>query len=395
MAGKIVLVSDDSDFFDYIRTKLELRKSDELFTFSFDDIPGKLHLLSSSVLIINSENSQDKTLALLKILKGTPSIVSAYNDDEVFKRKCYREGMFDFITLLTPDADFRARMLPVLGIASLIEKNKLYRDILVKNNIVTKNNEIFTDYNNIIDNTLDVIKESRTRAVFGAISPNDKTKFLITSNTIETILLNNIRKNDIVMNYAPNKYFILLLDTSLDEAELLWNKINSQISDNLYAGFVSITNQKRAQLIDSALNKLHDSINRASSVINDSVTDNSIQITSSYNNFKLFKQNFEQKIENTVAPVFYQIQQKYSGKFTGTVIEQKTENGCGNFYIKGKYSEGYFRITSPGFSKINIDITYANNSQDVNTKRITLEPHELETGLLEDLMEQFISEYKN
>ena len=395
MAGKIVLVSDDSDFFDYIRTKLELRKSDELFTFSFDDIPEKLHLLSSSVIIINSENSQDKTLALLKILKGIPSIVSAYNDDEVFKRKCYREGMFDFITLLTPDADFRARMLPVLGIASLIEKNKLYRDILVKNNIITKNNEIFTDYNNIIDNSLEAIKESHIKAVFGAISPNDKTKFLITANTIETILLNNIRKNDIVMNYAPNKYFILLLDTSLDEAKALWNKINANFSNNLYAGFVTITNQKRAQLIDSALNSLHNSINRVSSVINNSITDNSVQIVSSYNNFKLFKQNFEQKIENTIAPVFYQIQQKYSKKFSGTVIEQKTENGCGNFYIKGKHSEGYFRITSPGFSKINIDITYANNSQDVNTKRITLEPHELEAGLLEDLMEQFISEYKN
>ena len=39
MADKVVLVSDDSDFFEYLKSKLPLRKSDELFCFSFDDIP--------------------------------------------------------------------------------------------------------------------------------------------------------------------------------------------------------------------------------------------------------------------------------------------------------------------------------------------------------------------
>ena len=43
MANRIVLVSDDSDFFEYMRPKLELRKSDELFTFSFDDIPEDVY----------------------------------------------------------------------------------------------------------------------------------------------------------------------------------------------------------------------------------------------------------------------------------------------------------------------------------------------------------------
>ena len=55
MAGRIVLISDDSNFFEYIRQKLEARKSDELFTFSFDNVPEKLQLIDTSVLIVNSE----------------------------------------------------------------------------------------------------------------------------------------------------------------------------------------------------------------------------------------------------------------------------------------------------------------------------------------------------
>ena len=79
MAGKIVLISDDSNFFDYMRSKLELRKSDELFSFSFDVVPEKLHFIESSVLIVNSEEAREKTLDLLGILNETPVIVFAYN----------------------------------------------------------------------------------------------------------------------------------------------------------------------------------------------------------------------------------------------------------------------------------------------------------------------------
>ena len=398
MANRIVLISDDSDFYDYIRTKLELRKSDELFSFSFDEVPEKLHMMMSAVLIINSEGNQSKTLDLLKLVKGIPSIVSAYNEDDVFKRKCYREGMFDYITILTSDAEFRARIIPSLNVASILEKNRLYREILAKNNIIAKNNEVFTDYNYIIDNSLQTLAETRQKAVFAAISPSDKTKFMLQPNLIETILLNSIRKNDLVMNYAPNKYFIMMFDSDMKSAEKLWQKILSQFPQKIYAGFVSVTNQKRQKLIDEALNKLHCAINNAKEGDIKNTNVSGLGVLSdekgAYTNFKMFKQDFGHKIEKIIAPVFYQIQQKYSDKLMGVTLEQGTGDGYGTFYIKDNSSSSCFRITSPGFSKINIDITCNKNSQTVDAKRITLEPEELEAGLLEDLLEQFIADYK-
>ena len=386
------------DFYDYIRTKLELRKSDELFSFSFDEVPEKLHMMMSAVLIINSEGNQSKTLDLLKLVKGIPSIVSAYNEDDVFKRKCYREGMFDYITILTSDAEFRARMIPALNVASILEKNRLYREILAKNNIIAKNNEVFTDYNYIIDNSLQTLAETRQKAVFAAISPSDKTKFMLQPNLIETILLNSIRKNDLVMNYAPNKYFIMMFDSDMKSAEKLWQKILSQFPQKIYAGFVSVTNQKRQKLIDEALNKLHCAINNAKEGDIKNTNVSGLGVLSdekgAYTNFKMFKQDFGHKIEKIIAPVFYQIQQKYSDKLMGVTLEQGTGDGYGTFYIKDNSSSSCFRITSPGFSKINIDITCNKNSQTVDAKRITLEPEELEAGLLEDLLEQFIADYK-
>ena len=395
MANKIVLVSDDSNFFDYIRSKLELRKSDELFTFTFDEIPEKIHLISTAVIIINSENAEEKTLDLLRIFKGTPSIVSAYNDNDAFRRKCYREGMLDFMPLLTPDAEFRARMIPALSLATLLEKNKQYRDILVGNKILSSSNEVFLDYNYILDKELELIQSGVKKAVFAAISPNDKTKFLINPNILETTLLNNIRRNDILMTYAPNKYFLLMFDIDIEKAKKLWNKIQCQFQQKIYIGFATVSNQKREQLINETLNRLHISMSNDKGFEADKNTPNPTQgINTPYSNFKMFKQEFAKKISQIITPTFYQIQQKYTDKLAGISLQQGTGEGYGTFYIKGKYTVGCFRITSPGFSKINIDITFQKDSSNIDAKRITLEPEELEPGLLEDLLEQFITEYK-
>lgn len=393
MADKLVLISDDVNFFDYFKSKLPLRKSDELFCFNFNDIPEKTHLISNAVLIVNSENAQKQTLELLSFFKNTPIIISAYNTDEEFKINCYKAGMFDFITPLISDKELQARLLPALSVSSLIQKSSRYREVLVQNNIISTNNEVYIDYSYILDKELESINNSARKSVFLAISPNDESKFLLQQNKIETIILNNIRMNDILINYAPNKYFLILHDTDLASAEKTWNKISKQFDQKIFAGITLITKQNRQQLINEALNKLHRAINSTKGGIVQPVSTLNSNNTP-INNFKMFRQEFDRKIDNIITPVFYQIQQRYATQLTGVTMQQGSGDGYGTFYIKGKHSVGCFRITSPGFSKINIDITFQKENNDIDSKRIVLEPEELEQGLLEDLLEQFISEYK-
>jgi len=201
------------------------------------------------------------------------------------------------------------------------------------------------------------------------------------------------------MNFAANKYFLLMFDTDINSARNVWGKISLQMPQKLYAGMATITGQKRQQLINEVLNRLHEAINNDKDIVNcKSAPVNYLSMakdqSAPYSNFKLFKQEFDKKIEQVITPVFYQIQQKYSGKLTGITMQQGTGEGYGTFYIKGKHSGSCFRITSPGFAKINIDITFQKDSANIDAKRITLEPEELEQGLLEDLLEQFILEYK-
>lgn len=391
MQSKVVLVSEDSDFFEYFSAKFVLRKNDELFHFKFEDLPEKLHLLSTSVLIVNSENAKNQTLELLKLLKTTPIIVFAYNDDEDLKISVLRNGANSFITPLTSDTELQAMLVSALNMSSILEKNLQYREILVKKNLILPSNEVFLDYNSVIDRELEKISATASSAVLVAIAPNDKTKFLLQPNQIETIILSNVRKNDILMNYAANKYFLLLYDTDIEGAEKIWAKVQAQLPEKIYAGFAKTFSKNRQQLVNEALNKLHEAINyeKVYSTMSNSEIDNNVR-----GNFKLFRQEFNKKIEKIVNPAFYHIMQKYNDKLFGVTLEyENSESGC-ILQAKSRYSSASFKITCPGFSKINIDITLISSPNNVNAKRVSLNPEELEAGLLEDLLEQFILEFK-
>ncbi len=387
MQSRIVLISDDVDFFEYIYSKLNLRKSDELFKFSFEDIPNKIHLLSTSVLIINSENSSQKTLELLRLTKNIPAIVFAFNDNDNLRLQVYTLGALAFLTPFTSDEEFWAITVNGLNIASMQMKYLQYREMLVKNNLILKNNEVFTDYASILDNELEIINSTGRKAVLVAISPNDKSKFLLQANQIETIILNNIRRNDILMNYATNKYFLLLWDTDIDSAKKRWEKIKTSIPEKIYAGFANTIGKVRQQLINEVLNRLHEAINFSRNITDEETKEKEVT------NFKMYRQEYNKKFDNTISPVLYMTQQKFNDKLFGMHIEQDVVDGHGYLKITGRNAGATLKITTAGFTKINIDITYQ-SAKAIPPKRISLDPKEFETGFLEDLLEHFVEEFR-
>ncbi len=389
MQNRIALVSDDSDFFEYIIQKLMIRKNDEIFRYGFDSISDKIPLLRGAAIIINCENSEEQTIAVLKELKDFPVIVFAYNEDRKFENRAYAAGALSFITPFSEETEFRTKLAKALSISSLVEKKHQYREILVRNNIIKNDNEVFLDYENILDKELEKIKTESSNTILAAISPNEKTKFLLQPAQIEEAILKNIRKKDILMNFAPNKYFLLLFDTKFENAEKIWEKIKNSIPEKIYAGFANVSSKSRQQVVNEVLNRLHEAINCDTAALKR----NSNDVCITGENFKKFRQEFNKSIEKTVIPVFYHIQQKYNGKLFNALIKLENSENEKILKISGRHSSATFKITSPGFSIINIDILYQTKNS-IPPKRFSLEPNELEAGFLEDLLEQFVDEFR-
>lgn len=387
MSNKIILASDDVDFFEYIIQKLKIRKSDEIYRFNYESLIKNYQLIDSSLVILNSEVLNGDIYEILKLLENNPCIVFALNDNDEIKNKFLKKGAVDFITPFNTDEDIQIKVNKALKIVSLLDKNKYYRKFLENNNFISKYNEVYIDYKLILEMELERINESSIPSVLVAISPNEKSKFLLSSNQIELAILSCIRKDDILMTYAANKYFLLLYNTNVEAAKNIWKKIVSKVPEKIYAGFASVLYKKREHLINEVLNRLHEAINNEKSLeTNKDFSDSFASI-----NFKNYKQEYEKNLEKIIIPVFYQIQQKYNNKLWGINVLQEVENGVYRLLLKSKYRNGELKITSPGFSKVLIDVNYSNKS---NSQRISIESDEFEAGFLEDVIEQFISDFK-
>ena len=293
MSNRIALISNDKDFFDYIKPLLSLRKCDEIFSFTFASVLKKLKYLKNAVIIINSEGAKDRTLDFLKILSNNPIIVSSFNSDNDYDMQCMQNGALALINLLSESDEINAKLKLAQKHTEFLDKILRYENILVKNNIFSSNNGVLKKYDEILDEALQNIYDKSIKAVFVAISPSNTAKFLLKPEAIESIILDNIRQSDLLMNYAPNKYFLLLFNTDIDNASKIWNKIKTNLPEEIYAGFSAITNQKRQQLINEVLNKLHEAINNKVDITEqkiDSIENLNIGLNDlgGYSNFKLF-----------------------------------------------------------------------------------------------------------
>ncbi len=387
MSNKIILVSEDLNFFEYFIQKLRLRKSDEIFRFSFEKLVSNFHLVNTSVIILNADNNFENSLEILKLINEAPCIIFSLNEIQTKKNKFLKNGAIDFITPFNTEEEINQKLNIALKISSYLDKKEHYRKFLIKGGIISENNEVYLDYKSIIESELERINSNSIPAVLVAISPNEKTKFLLQANQIETVILNQVRKNDILMNYAANKYFLLLFNINIETAQKLWENIKKQIPENIYAGFANALYKKRENLISEVLNNLHETINNSKNSLTQDENFSDLN-----NNFKNFRQNYEKKIKNIIIPVFYQIQQKYNKKLWDINLTEEATKDTYLLNVKSKYNRGVLRITIPGFSIINIDIEYYGKS--LKNKRISYAPEEFESGVLEDIIEQFINEFK-
>lgn len=391
----IILVSDDSNFFEYIVPKLSLRKCDEIYKFNFEKFKSNLDLFKASLVIINSENSESKTLDLLEGIKEMATLVFAYNENPKFMLEAYQKGMNEYISLLISDEELQAKLVPLFIHVSMLERNLQFREVLNNNKLLLKDSDTFTNYNSILDAEIEKINMKSQSAVLVAISTLEKDKIKIKPIELEMIISKNIRKTDIFIKYAINRYFLILHNVNIDLAKKIIDNIITKIPDKIFTGYANILSKKRQQVVDEVLNRLHESIKYDQYFMR--TEKNPIkELGSSNENFKIFKQEFHKKIEQIIIPAFYHVQQKYNNSME-YLIKINVDSDTKILQIATKNKVGEFKITTPGLTKINIDINYTNalkNSKDkAEIKRITFDPKELEFGILCDLLERFIEDF--
>lgn len=147
----------------------------------------------------------------------------------------------------------------------------------------------------------------------------------------------SIRNRDIVVKLRNGKFYILLEDTEIKGAEIVFEKIKKALNGafRIKAGLCEVSGKSFQELEQKTTVALTDAMLGA----NDYVIyqekalleeeDWTLEPENTQKDFKLFKQLFVKKMENVITPIFYKLQNAYDGTLSDTKIEQYTdENRC-------------------------------------------------------------------
>ena len=235
-----------------------------------------------------------------------------------------------------------------------------------------------------------------------AISADINCKTQLTPPLLGSLIKNCTRTKDIIGFYGDDKFHVLLPKTSaqgcLQVYERIKKELNSQYS--ISVGACEIANLSFNEIERNVAKALLEALDLGGSI----VVFDSNEFTEPMNwldnensgkkNFKFFQAAFLKKLENVIAPTFYQVQQVWESRLFRTIIQHSSDEKQSLFVLKSGEHESKFKITYPGFAKINIDI-FHNFVGLLPKERISLDLNELDSAKLTELLVDFIKEYQS
>ena len=411
--NRIVIISDNLAAKEALMKKINLlRKGDAVESYNYINA---VNMLSSSVpelILLYADAYHSRCFEVLQDIKSTPEfdtvpvLLVCQEPEQDFILNAFDAGISDYISINAQSSEFLIRIIWSLQKKNLLKRHKncleqlVDLDVLWSNSFFYKEKFVDSVFKSIIKKACSQNKE----CALMIMSADIDCKHKLSAGLLANILKETLRKTDIVGIKDEDKFYILLDETDMNNAEAVFNRVQSELLDeySVSAGVAVIdvegwekaeTNAKKA-LQDALFNK--QSIvffNKNGMKANENASEEA-EMTSPNKNFKLFKQSFIKKLNNVITPVFYQVQKMYEDKLFETDIEQTTDEGKSIFCLSSKNTQSTLTITYPGFSKINIKTEH----QTVEKKQansISLKLPELDNMELTKILEQFIQEYRD
>lgn len=403
--NSILLISDDKNFAEVLKSKLIfLRKDDAIITSNFDEAEQNLKLSLANIVLVHESTSKTETSELIKFLRQNKDIciillANAYNEE--FILTCYDIGIDDFAM-----SNAEAFEL-VIRVVNNIKHNSIKLQALQNSKIleqlhVTDETTGIYNYNyaqQVIENAID--NNLYKDGIFMVISPSESTKLSFSLEKMSNAISKSVRVNDVVTFGRGARFYIFLPKSDINGALVVLNKIKENYGENIEicAGISGIANKSFSDFEKDALQALSDALATNASYIlandKEETLDEWLEDTENEpQNYKIFKQIFNKKLEKVISPVFFRLQKMWENKLFETEIEQSTSDGLCAFHLKNKKQDSTLRIIYPGFAKIIITITHEGLDSPENDE-IQLPLTKVTQKELINIIENFIKDFKN
>lgn len=411
--SNVILITNEANISNILRPKLVLlRGIDSISTSTYGDALKSIKSYIPDTILIYCADEKSECLALIKKIKTdeitkNSTIMLVVNEyDQDFVLSAYDEGISDYLTLKDDDAEILMRTIWSLKKNALVNTVQKQHSLLVQLNIMNEETNFYSAKfcDAVFTNEFKILEARGIKASIMAVSPNAEGKIKLDSNKLAKSIKKSTRNSDVLVHGTANKFYILLPKTNLKGAFCVWDKIKLAVGEDslINAAVCEIEGKSFDEIKSDLLNSLVKAeANKQDIVV---VGEDEAEVSSggdwldkmstTQKNFKLFKQAFNKKLEKVITPVFFQMQKLWEEKLFKTKIEQYSNSTLSSFALKRLNRESELKITYPGFSKINIDVIHQGLDSPEN-KRISLDLSELDEAKLTEIIESFITEFKD
>lgn len=397
----ILLICDDENFAKIIEGKLFfLRNNDKICKSSYKEALNDININPIQTIIIRENKLESETLDLISNIRenfDTPIILVSKNCGQEFILSAYDAGINDFVSEEVSDYELVLRVISSIKYNSLNLKNNRYKKILEQLKVIDNITGVYS-YNyakQVIENYIDL--DLISDGSFMIISPSNEGKLTFSAEKLKNAIKSSIRIDDILTLGNSINFYIFLPNTDMNGAVVVYNKIKNILDFDICAGITDISGKTFEQIERESIKALSEAMihnkeytltqNYKEETLDDWIDDKGSQ------NYKIFKQMFNKKLEKVISPVFYRLQNTYEEKLFNTEIEQYiTEDQC-IFSLKNKNGNAFLKIIYPGFAKITILISYEGLDSPENREIKLPLAHITQKGLVK-IIEDFIKEYK-
>ena len=406
----IILVTNNESMIGLLSSELvQLRNIDSILIRNYQNTLETVESEKPQAIIINCQNSMEEPFCLdlikkIKEISSIPIILLVESYNPTFIKVANKIGISDVLSIQYGNSEILMRTIWSLQKNELRQQHKKYEKLLTQLNAFDDKTGFYTTKQGkrVFANEISYLTENHLDAVLMAIRANKDAGIKITKEKLDEVVKGNVRGSDIVIMNDEETYFLILTNTNLSGAMIVWSRIIKTIgSEETICGCITDVAEKSLEqlqiLMTNGLNVALTTPNYFIAINDDDDEQNQgrwLEAKGDKNshNLKLFKQLYEKKTSTVIKPLL-EFAKKAAKRKLHNINFEITENEKElNLVVtkKEKTSRLKFEHTGASF----ISVYYLHDGLDSpENKKTKMEFNEITETAVKEIIDSFIVEF--
>lgn len=406
--NNVLFVTNEDDIVNQLSDQLILlRNIDCILIRLYTDACETIDKDRPQSIIITCSNREEEASCLetIKLMKNhtiVPIILVLREYNEDFIKLANKAGISDCVTVEYGHSEILMRTIWSLQKNEMRETHKKTRRLLEQLKILDENTGFYTtkQAKRVFANEINYLQENKLDAVLMAICPNENAGIKITKEKLDEVVKSNVRGSDIVIMHDENTYFLILTNTNLSGAMIVWSRIIKTIgAEGTICGCITDIATNPAddlpKLMIDALTIALTAPNNFIAINNDKEDDDIWLETKgdkSSHNLKLFQQIFKKKMASTIRPIFEFAKKSAKRKLQKIAFDISETESSIELKLTKDDKVSILKLDHTGTSYVTVYFIHEGLDSPEN-KKTNMEFNEINEAELKEIVDSFIVEY--